>query len=55
MEDRDTGGEGMRGAPQKVFAVLGRTKDEQRVDEAVEDAGTGLDLEKGPSISHGRK
>ena len=39
----------------RVFAMLGRTKDEQRVDKAVEDDGTGLDLEKGMSVSHGPK
>ena len=41
------------GAPQKVFAMLGRSKDEQRIDEAIEEDGTGVDLEKGASVSHG--
>lgn len=50
-EQKDRSG----GAPQKVFAMMGRTRDEQMVDEAIEEDGTGVDFEKGPSISHGRK
>ena len=55
MQDRESQDDDKQGRSRKIFTMLGRTKDEKRVDKAVEDDGTGLDLETGMSVSRGPK